>query len=73
MNRTEAEKALPTLIDAWAKETNQPMPPNGQHHYSFASFYGWLQEHYPSYTIFKALPDPRYMMEMWFDRIMKQA
>jgi hypothetical protein len=49
------------------------MPPDGKYHYSFSGFWNWLQNNHPSYTNFRAVPNARYVMEMWFDDIMKQA
>jgi hypothetical protein len=73
MKKGEAETAMPTLCDKWAKEEKQPWPPNGKYHYSFSQFWSWLENHHHPYTQFRAVPDARYVAEMWFDRITKQA
>jgi hypothetical protein len=73
MKKVEAETAMPHLCEKWAKETKQLWPPDSQHHYSFISFWSWVESNHPSYTQFRAVPNARYVMEMWFDRIMKQA
>jgi hypothetical protein len=73
MKNAEAKSALPTLIDGWAEATSQPMPPDGTFHYGFGDFWTWLQNNHPSYTKFKATPNARWVMEMWFDKEMKQA
>jgi hypothetical protein len=73
MKKSEAEAALPELIDRWAKATNQPMPPDGKFHYSFGGFWSWVGDNHHLYTQFRAVPNARYVMEMWFDKYMKQA
>jgi hypothetical protein len=73
MKNAEVRSALPTLIDRWAEATKQPMPPDGKFHYSFVGFWTWLQNNHSSYTKFRAEPNARYVMEMWFDDHMKQA
>lgn len=73
MKKADAERAMATLISEWAKTTNQSMPPDGQYYYSFSGFYNWVQSNHPSYTQFRAVPNARYVMEMWFDDEMKQA
>jgi hypothetical protein len=73
MKKSEAEQAFSTLCDKWARETNQPWPPDGQHQYSFISFWGWLGDNHHPYTQFRAKPDARYVSEMWFDDYTKQA
>jgi hypothetical protein len=69
----EVEKALPALIEAWAKATGQPLPPNGTYRYSFASFYDWLKRAHPSYTVFRSGLDPRYPIESSFEHIVRAA
>jgi hypothetical protein len=69
----ELEKAMPALIEHWANETNQPMPPNGRYHYSFLSFYEWLRRRHPTYTLFRAGLDPRYPIETIFNRLTKKS
>ena len=73
MKQAEVKQALPELIDRWAEATNQPMPPDGEYHYSFPAFWSWLESNHRLYTDFRAVPDARYVMEMWFDDHMKQA
>jgi hypothetical protein len=73
MKKGEAETAMPTLIDKWADADKQPWPPDGQYHYSFGTFWTWLQNNHYSYTQFRAVPNARYVTEMWFDKITKQA
>jgi hypothetical protein len=73
MKKAEAQQAISALVEAWAKATGQPMPPDGKYHYSFSGFFNWVQNNYPSYTDFRAVPNARYVMEMWFDDEMKQA
>jgi hypothetical protein len=73
MKKGEAETAMPTLIDKWAGADKQPWPPDGQYHYSFGTFWTWLRNHHPSYTQFRAVPNARYVTEMWFDEITKQT
>jgi hypothetical protein len=73
MKQAEAKQALSTLIDKWAEATDQPMPPDGQHHYSFLQFWSWVENNHRPYTHFRAVPSAQYVMEMWFDREMKQA
>jgi hypothetical protein len=73
MKKGEAETAMPTLIDKWADQAKQPWPPDGQHHYSFGTFWTWLGSHHYSYTQFRAVPNARYVTEMWFDKITKQT
>ncbi|WP_128928763.1 hypothetical protein [Bradyrhizobium guangxiense] len=74
MKKCEAEAAMPSLVEKWAKEAKEPWPPDSCYHYGFGSFWTWLQngQHY-SYTQFRAVPDARYVMEMWFDTITKQT
>jgi hypothetical protein len=72
MKKGEAEAAWPTLIDKWVEETKQPWPPNSQFHYSYGSFWSWLEKSYWSYTQFRAVPNARYVGEMWFDKITRQ-
>jgi hypothetical protein len=43
MKKGEAEAAMPTLCDKWAKEQIQPWPPDGKYHYSFSQFWSWLE------------------------------
>jgi hypothetical protein len=73
MKKTEAQQALDPLIYKWANATNQPMPPDGTHHYSFSQFWTWLENNHWPYTQFRAVPNARYVMEMCFDRRMRQA
>jgi hypothetical protein len=73
MKKAEAEQAVSALIDKWAEATGQPMPPDGQFHYSFTSFWNWVQANHFSYTQFRAVPSARYVMEMWFDKEMRQS
>jgi hypothetical protein len=73
MKKAEAQQAMEGLIDLWAEATNQPMPPDGKYHYSFSTFWSWLQSNHRPYTQFRAVPHTRYVAEIWFDRIMKQA
>jgi len=53
MKKGEAETAMPTLCDKWAKEEKQPWPPNGKYHYSFSQFWSWLENHHHPYTQFR--------------------
>lgn len=73
MKKAEAEAAMDTLISKWAEATNQPMPPDGEYHYSFSSFWTWVENNHWSYTQFRAIPNARYVAEMWFDDRMRQA
>lgn len=73
MKKAEAEAAMPELCDKWAKAAGEPWPPDGKYHYSFSAFWTWLGNNYSPYTQFRAVPDARYVAEMWFDRITKQA
>ena len=73
MKKAEAETAMPHLCEKWAKEMEQLWPPDSRYHYSFMSFWSWVESNHRSYTQFRAVPNARYVMEMWFDRIMKQA
>jgi hypothetical protein len=73
MKKNEAETAMPTLIDKWVDEAKQPWPPDGHYQYSFGNFWTWLQNNHYSYTQFRAVPNARYVTEMWFDKITKQA
>ena len=73
MKKGEAEAAMPHLCEKWAKRTKQPWPPDTQYHYSFISFWSWLENHHWSYTQFRAVREARYVMEVWFDKITKQA
>lgn len=73
MEKAEAEQATPAFIDKWVQATDQPMPPDGKYHYSFSSYWMWVENNYHTYTQFRAVPNARYVAEMWFDRIMKQA
>ncbi|MDA9457670.1 MULTISPECIES: hypothetical protein [unclassified Bradyrhizobium] len=74
VKKGEAEAQMPAPIEKWAKEAGEPWPPSGLHHYGFGSFWTWLQNgpHY-SYTKFRAVPDARYVTEMWFDKITRQT
>ena len=67
---TTVKQVETRLVDG---ATNQPMPPDGQYHYSFSSFWAWVENNYSSYTQFRAVPNAQYVAEMWFDREMKQA
>ena len=49
------------------------MPPDGKYHYSFSGFWTWVQNNHHPYTQFRAVPNARYVAEMWFDQEMKQA
>jgi hypothetical protein len=73
MKKGEAEAAMPTLCKMWAIEAKHPWPPDGKHHYSFSSFWSWLEDCHRPYTQFRAVPDARYVAEIWFDKIMRQA
>jgi hypothetical protein len=73
MKKAEAEAAMDTLISKWAEATNQPMPPDGKYHYSFSSFWTWVENNHRPYTQFRAMPNERYVAEMWFDDRMRQA
>lgn len=73
MKKSEAQQAFPTLCDKWVEQTNQPWPPDGKQFYSFGSFWSWLENNYHPYTQFRAVPNARYVMEMWFDKYTKQA
>lgn len=73
MKKGEAETATPHFCERWAKETKLPWPPDSQHHYSFTSFWSWVENNHRPYTQFRAVPNARYVMEMWFDKIMKQT
>jgi hypothetical protein len=73
MKKGEVETAMPHLCEKWAKETKQPWPPDSQYHFSFTSFWSWLEDNHWLYTQFRAIPNARYVTEMWFDKIMKQA
>ena len=73
MKKAEAEQAMDTLIFKWAEATSQPMRPDGKYHYSFLSFYNWVRDNHRSYTEFRADPNARDVMEMWFDDRMRQA
>jgi|KBSSwiS6_1023812.scaffolds.fasta_scaffold203465_2 hypothetical protein len=73
MKKSEAEAAMPTLCDMWAKEAAEPWPPDSKHHYSFTSFWSWLENNHRAYTQFRAVPNARYVAEMWFDKITRQT
>lgn len=73
MKKGEVEAAMPTLFDKWANETDQKLPADGGHHYSFISFWSWLADHHHPYTQFRAVPNAREVTEMWFSRHFKQA
>lgn len=73
MKKGEAEKMIPHVLDNWIAETNAPWPPDGLHRYSFGSFWTWLQNNHYSYTQFRAVPNARYVAEMWFDKLTKQT
>ena len=73
MKKDEAQAAMPHLIDKWVEAAKQPWPPDGQYHYSFSSFWTWVQDNHRPYTQFRAVPDARYVAEMWFDKMTKQA
>jgi hypothetical protein len=73
MKKGEAEAAMPTLCQKWATETKEPWPPDSQYHYSFGTFWTWLQSNHHPYTQFRAEPTARYVAEMWFDKITRQV
>lgn len=73
MKKGEAETAMPHLAEKWAKEAGEPWPPDSKYHYSFTSFWSWLENNHRPYTQFRAVPNVRYVAEMWFDKICKQA
>jgi hypothetical protein len=73
VKKAEAESMMPHLIEKWATEASEPWPPDGKYHYSFSTFWSWLESNHRHYTQFRAVPDARYVAEIWFDRIMKQA
>lgn len=73
MKKGEAEDMMPHFIDKWAKETGEPWPPDGKYHYLFSSFWTWLENSHRPYTQFRAVPNARYVAEMWFDDYVKQA
>lgn len=73
MKKSEAEQAFPTLCDIWVEQTKQPWPPDDKQFYSFGSFWSWLEDNYHSYTQFRAAPNARYVMEMWFDKYTNQT
>jgi hypothetical protein len=73
VKKTEAQAAMPVLCEKWAKETGEPWPPDGKHHYSFSTFWSWLENNHRPYSQFKAEPDARYVADMWFEKITKQA
>lgn len=68
----EAKLAMPHLVTKWAEETGEPWPADGSYHYSFGTFWTWLQNNHRLYTQFRAVPNARYVAEMWFDKITKQ-
>ena len=70
---TSAVPAMPTLIDKWVEQAKEPWPPDGLHHYSFGTFWTWLQNNHHPYTQFRAVPNARYVAEMWFDKLTKQT
>jgi hypothetical protein len=47
--------------------SKQPWPPDGKYHWT------WLENHHRPYTQFRAVSDARYAVEIWFDRIVRQA
>ena len=53
MKKGEAEAAMPHLCEKWAKEADQPWPPDSIHHYSFIAFWSWLQNCRWPYTQFR--------------------
>ncbi|KGT73437.1 hypothetical protein MA20_44335 [Bradyrhizobium japonicum] len=73
MKKGEAEAAISHLVDKWVEQAKEPWPPDGLHHYSFGTFWTWLQDNYHQYTKFRAVPNARYVAEMWFDRLTKQT
>jgi hypothetical protein len=73
MKKGEAESAMSQLVAKWAGEVAEPWPPDGLHYCSFGSFRTWLQNNYHSYTQFRAVPNARYVTEMWFDKLTKQT
>ncbi len=74
MKKAEVEHALDPLIYKWADTTNRPLPPDGAYHYySFSGFWKWLENNHRPYTEFCAVPNARFVMEMWFDRRMRQT
>lgn len=73
MKQSDVEAAMPTVCERWANDANQPWPPDGKYHYSFSHFWSWLENHHRPYTQFRAVPNPRDVAEIWFDRIMKQG
>jgi hypothetical protein len=73
VKKGEAEKAMPHLLDKWVAQAKEPWPPDGLHHYSFGTFWTWLQNDHYSYTQFRAVPNARYVAEMWFDKLTKQT
>ncbi|NEL20629.1 hypothetical protein G3V79_23935, partial [Escherichia coli] len=73
LKKGEAEAAMPHLLDKWVEHAKEPWPPDGLYHYSFGTFWTWLQNNHHPYTQFRAVPNARYVMEMWFDRMTKQA
>ncbi|MGY2848551.1 hypothetical protein ACVIWU_001571 [Bradyrhizobium sp. USDA 4509] len=74
MKKGDAQTAMLALIGKWAQEVGEPWPPDGRQHYGFGSFWTWLQNglHY-SYTQFRAVPDARYVAEMWLDKVTRQT
>ncbi len=73
MKKAEVEHAVDTLIYKWADTTNQPLPPDGARHYSFSDFWKGLENNHRPYTEFRPVPNARCVMEMWFDRRIRQA
>jgi hypothetical protein len=73
VKKGEAEAAMSQLCEKWARETGHPWPPDSQYHFSFASFWSWIDANHRPYTQFRAVPNARYVMEQWFDGIMKQT
>lgn len=72
MKKSEAEAAMPALIDKWRKATSQP-DSDGKNYLSFGDFWTWLQNNHHQYTQFRAKPNARYVTEMWFDDETKQT
>jgi hypothetical protein len=72
MTRGEVRRAMPALIDKWAAATRRPMPPDPRCHYSFSTFYSWIEQNHSSYTRFRAMPNARSAMEMWFNEQMSR-
>jgi hypothetical protein len=55
------------------KRSETAMAARRQYHYSFIQLWSWLENRHHPYTQFRAVPNARYVAEIWFDKIMKQA